>query len=197
MALTSPDNIFSPDAGEEYALTTDLAAMADSVQVALDGIHADISSLGPSGVLSYRWAAPAERDAQTGMRAGDYGYLVSNGWYYVYTGSAWGVSSTGVSPTSLTLDAGVTASQNLVVKEGRAVTVTVTATRAAGWPSDSEVGTLPSGFRPSATVYGGALTFGTGSVVGSQITSAGVVSLVGPPSGHTVAGLTITFVASE
>ena len=35
MALTSPSNLFSPDAGDGYALVTDLAAMQDSVQAAL------------------------------------------------------------------------------------------------------------------------------------------------------------------
>lgn len=35
MATTSPDNIYSPDAGQQYALTQDLLAMADSVQAAL------------------------------------------------------------------------------------------------------------------------------------------------------------------
>lgn len=36
MATTSPDNIWTPDAGDDYALTTDLAAMADTVQDALN-----------------------------------------------------------------------------------------------------------------------------------------------------------------
>lgn len=36
MATTSPDNIWSPDAGDDYALTTDLAAMADTVQDAIN-----------------------------------------------------------------------------------------------------------------------------------------------------------------
>lgn len=35
MATTTPDNIYSPDAGQQYALTQDLLAMADSVQDAL------------------------------------------------------------------------------------------------------------------------------------------------------------------
>jgi len=35
MALTSPSDLFSPDAGDGYALVTDLAAMQDSVQAAL------------------------------------------------------------------------------------------------------------------------------------------------------------------
>lgn len=193
MALTSPDNIFSPDAGAPYALTEDLAALADSVQ---DALTARLDTPGTHEIYSYRWADSTARNAETGMRAGDYGYQVDTGFSYFYNGSAWVVSSTGVGAASLTLDAGVTASQNLVAKEGRVVTITVTATRSAGWSTDGEVGTLPSGFRPSATVYGAALTFGTGSVVGSQITSAGVISLIGPPSGHTVASLTISFVAA-
>ena len=36
MATTSPDKIYSPDAGQQYALTQDLLAMADSVQAALN-----------------------------------------------------------------------------------------------------------------------------------------------------------------
>lgn len=36
MATTSPDNIWTPDAGDDYALTVDLAAMADTVQDALN-----------------------------------------------------------------------------------------------------------------------------------------------------------------
>lgn len=36
MAVTSPDNIWTPDSGDEYALTVDLAAMADTVQDALN-----------------------------------------------------------------------------------------------------------------------------------------------------------------
>lgn len=35
MATTTPDNIWTPDAGDNYALTTDLAAMADTIQDAL------------------------------------------------------------------------------------------------------------------------------------------------------------------
>lgn len=35
MAVTNPDNIWTPDSGDNYALTTDLAATADTVQDAL------------------------------------------------------------------------------------------------------------------------------------------------------------------
>lgn len=36
MALTSPDNLRTPDSGDEYALTVDLGVLADNVQTALD-----------------------------------------------------------------------------------------------------------------------------------------------------------------
>lgn len=55
MATTSPDNIWTPDSGDDYALTVDLAAMADSVQDALNtvknyqvGTEAQRAALGPS-----------------------------------------------------------------------------------------------------------------------------------------------------
>lgn len=38
MATTSPDNIWTPDSGDDYALTVDLAAMADTVQDALNNV---------------------------------------------------------------------------------------------------------------------------------------------------------------
>lgn len=36
MATTSPDNIWTPDSGDDYALTVDLAATADTIQAALN-----------------------------------------------------------------------------------------------------------------------------------------------------------------
>ena len=42
MATTSPDEIYSPDAGQQYALTQDLLAMADSVQDALTDVRTGI-----------------------------------------------------------------------------------------------------------------------------------------------------------
>ena len=45
MATTSPDNIYSPDAGQLYALTQDLLAMADSIQSALTGLRTQITAL--------------------------------------------------------------------------------------------------------------------------------------------------------
>lgn len=39
MALTSPNNLWSPDPGDDYDLTVDLAAMQDSVQAAITAIR--------------------------------------------------------------------------------------------------------------------------------------------------------------
>lgn len=39
MATTTPDNIWTPDAGDNYALTTDLAAMADTIQDAITDVR--------------------------------------------------------------------------------------------------------------------------------------------------------------
>jgi hypothetical protein len=45
VATTSPDNIWTPDSGDDYALTVDLAAMADTIQDALTEIHDDLDPL--------------------------------------------------------------------------------------------------------------------------------------------------------
>ena len=61
MATTTPDNIYSPDSGQAYALTQDLLAMADSVQDALNTRlrTADYSPRAYSGPRAARIAATA------------------------------------------------------------------------------------------------------------------------------------------
>lgn len=44
MATTSPDNIWTPDLGDEYALTVDLATMADTVQDAITSVRGYVDS---------------------------------------------------------------------------------------------------------------------------------------------------------
>lgn len=39
MPVTSPDNIWTPDSGDDYALTVDLARMADDIQDALNEVR--------------------------------------------------------------------------------------------------------------------------------------------------------------
>ena len=54
MATTSPDDIYSPDAGQQYALTQDLLLMADSVQDALTDVRTGIRTF--AGTNSARTA---------------------------------------------------------------------------------------------------------------------------------------------
>lgn len=79
MATTSPDNIWSPDAGDDYALTVDLAAMADTVQDAVSGVR--------SGTGSRRGTA-TERDAST-PTTGDLWVSTTDGFAYRWSGSVW------------------------------------------------------------------------------------------------------------
>jgi len=81
MALTSPSNLVSPDAGDGYALVTDLAAMQDSVQTALN------TKVRTS--TDYLWANAAARTAQTGMVAGQKGYQTDTGITYRRDTSIW------------------------------------------------------------------------------------------------------------
>lgn len=59
MATTSPDNIWTPDSGDDYALTVDLAATADTVQDALNkiparsGLSVDMPAAGNEGNTYY------------------------------------------------------------------------------------------------------------------------------------------------
>lgn len=57
MATTSPDNLWTPDAGDDYALTVDLAAFADTVQNALNTFR------NPPNVVSYNYSRPSAGDS--------------------------------------------------------------------------------------------------------------------------------------
>lgn len=59
MATTSPNNIWTPDSGDDYALTVDLAAMADTVQDAItnnkttfEGLDSSRPANGTPGLVS-------------------------------------------------------------------------------------------------------------------------------------------------
>lgn len=81
MATTSPDNIWTPDAGDDYALTTDLAAMADTVQDALNTVK------------TYRPLTNAQRLALTGadLFEGLVVYTTDTNALWKYDGSTWGL----------------------------------------------------------------------------------------------------------
>ena len=82
MATTTPDNIFSPDAGDDYALTTDLAALTDTVQDAI------------TAWKNYGIGTDAQRSALTGtsnppLKEGLQWYSTDTNLRWWYDGSAW------------------------------------------------------------------------------------------------------------
>lgn len=96
MATTSPDNIWTPDSGDDYALTTDLAAMADTVQDAITDVRGEIttSSLAQAGLFSAR--------PTFGVEGRTY-YATDQDRSYFDTGSAWVSNDPGlhlIRPTS-------------------------------------------------------------------------------------------------
>lgn len=80
MAITSPDNLFSPDAPSPYNLTVDLAAMQTSVQAALNNRPA-----------TYRVLTDAQRLALTGgsLFEGLRVWTSDTKLDWIYTGGVW------------------------------------------------------------------------------------------------------------
>jgi hypothetical protein len=56
MATTTPDNIWTPDSGDDYALTVDLAAMADTIQDALINRAIDTTTIDYVATVAARTA---------------------------------------------------------------------------------------------------------------------------------------------
>jgi hypothetical protein len=82
MAVTTPDNIVTPDDGDDYALVQDLGAMADSVQEAI------------TDWKNYGIGTDAERLALTGssnppLKEGLLWYSTDIHDIHTYTGSEW------------------------------------------------------------------------------------------------------------
>ena len=95
MATTSPDEIYSPDAGQQYALTQDLLAMADSVQDALTDVRAGIRTF--AGTNSARTAVvpnvgdywtTTDTSPQKGYRGTASGWVLDRSFRTTFT-PAW------------------------------------------------------------------------------------------------------------
>lgn len=80
MATTSPDNIWTPDSGDDYALTVDLAATADTVQAAFN-----------ARPRTYRTGTNAQRLALTGgdLFDGLRFFATDTDIEWLYDGSTW------------------------------------------------------------------------------------------------------------
>jgi hypothetical protein len=86
MAVTTPDNIVTPDDGDDYALVQDLGALADSVQEAI------------TDWKNYGIGTDAERLALTGssnppLKDGLLWYSTNTDTLWVYEGSTWKILS--------------------------------------------------------------------------------------------------------
>lgn len=114
MATTSPDNLWTPDAGDDYALVTDLAATADTVQDAITALRGNVRYI--VGTNAARLAStPTEG---TRWRTTD----TDRDWFY--NGTSWlGVDPSGylIFPTAAVSSGGtatIDASTGLVTVSG-------------------------------------------------------------------------------
>lgn len=80
MATTSPDNIWSPDSGDDYALTVDLAAMADTVQDAITNVRT---------TGSYRAGLESGRVSTPSPFSGLLYFSTDTGRLWRYNGTTW------------------------------------------------------------------------------------------------------------
>lgn len=145
MATTVPDGIWSPDDGTAYNPPVDLAAMADTVQSALDAVRSE-----RSGFNQQFYGPAAGRTALTGIKPGDTYQETDAGklTWRQSTAGLWRVFNTN-GPITLTLNSGWTSSQaatfevrgGLLILNGR-----LSATSGAG----TTAATLPPDYRPLA-----------------------------------------------
>lgn len=166
MAITSPDNLFSPDAPSPYNLTVDLAAMQTSVQAALNNRPA-----------TYRILTNAQRLALPGGSLFE-GLLVWTSDTRVewrYTNGVWVPGDTLWSALPLSngwINYGSVYGNARYRKINGVVWITgmvKSGTTSAG----GVIATLPAGFRPASYLMRGvAVSGGTGQV---DVTPAGTI----------------------
>lgn len=179
MATTSPDNIWTPDSGDDYALTVDLAAMADTVQGSLNGLRSE--RIARSGTDAERLAL-VPPDLRDGLQwfSTDTGVQWRRvGGEWVSQGSDWITDPVGVlSPAS-----GWSFNTFRIRKSFDSIFLYVSFDRTGGTISvgatgdivNTPVGTLVAAWRPSAEMV---LSSGNaGRVASGFVGSDGVVTL--------------------
>lgn len=151
MATTSPDGLISPDAGDPYDLTADMAAMQASTQAAL------VNRASKSGSNSSMQSA-------TNVRTGTLWFNTTDNRLYRFNGSGWDA----VAPTTNSIQtvwanaADIFSFTNsttplglsIASKIGRQVTLSGGLQRSGGFPSGfTSIGTVSvSALRPARTV---------------------------------------------
>ena len=157
MPTTSPDSIYYADGTTPASLADITAAMAGSVQTALNYREAH----------TFSWADATAKSAQTGMSTGDVGYQIDTAVFYIYTGSVWDVWAKAPTAYTPTFTNFTSSSSTFTFSiAGGVATVTGKATCAATLPTGSITLTTPSGFNIDTTALG--------SVAAAQIGMGGV-----------------------
>lgn len=142
MATTNPDEIWTPDSGDDYALTTDLAATADTVQIALNKYK------------NLFYGTNTERTNFTGplRKEGVFWYVPSTGYMWQFLSGDW-VNLGGYQPwTTLVAASGWTAGTGLNAPQVMKVGNTVWYRGSLyGGSAGTTATTLPEWARPSRT----------------------------------------------
>ena len=148
MATTSPDEIYSPDAGQQYALTQDLLLMADSVQGALLDRAVQLSGSGAPGSLA---ADPGARYRDT-----------ATGREYLRVGSSWYRTGLGFWTTT-----GESLASGSTVAQGGVGTITTFSLGSSLAPSGGRLSVSGSIYLGQSIVsnFGGAIRFRRGATV--------------------------------
>lgn len=158
MATTSPDNIWTPDAGDDYALTTDLAATADTIQAAITAnrvgrIGTNAQRLALSGANLYEGLTFRTTDTRRD---------------WVYTNGAWvqrmapfamagGMATLNVAATTVNFPAGVFTQVPTVLQ----ITPIV--------PNSSQVATVHLGANPTISGFSARLFNNSGVSIGGTV----------------------------
>lgn len=174
MATTSPDEIWTPDGGDQYALTTDLAIFAGTVQDALNKRSARNGTTTQRNNFSSQ-AQPGALWWDTTVQA-----------LYTYTGGAW----SRVAPPSDTGWTNITVSYNAFQPSsgnppqyrviGNVCYLSGSVGRTAGAPTSTlRFGILPSSARPKATVFTPTVIYGSedNQPVTVQVSTNGEVAI--------------------
>ena len=142
MATTSPDNIYSPNIDDNWAVPQAMGAMADSVQAAL------------SKRANFYVGTSQERQNFTPNRPGVHWQDTNAGWEeFVFKSGVWTPVREKVEIASISPAPGVTISAyNELVKQGNLVTASIRVDSAGFSANTNKVaGTIPVGFRPKHT----------------------------------------------
>ena len=181
MAVTTPDNIVTPDDGDDYALVQDLGAMADSVQEAI------------TNWKNYAIGTDAQRLSLTvssnpPLKEGLIWYSTDTKKLWLRLVSSWIglVPPEDTATITPTAGSGITLSNNNLYKRNGFLLGTIDWSKGSAISHADTILTLPTGSRPSHEYR--VTTTGSPPPSGLflfNVTADGVVSALLPPSGRT------------